>query len=425
MMFERLMERKRFIISLGIYFVLLCYSYYFYFYIFQDYTYQVGYALNLNFIKLLEAIIFTILLGIIYFYYDINKSIYLTYSFILYILLFLPLSVFYWMSNNERPYFYMVVVSFLILQGIFLFYKGFTRRERRYRSNGLYVYLLALTLLLFFAINIYAYVKYGHSIYYLFNLEKVYDIRFKARAAIPTYLKYILQWSALVVIPASIAYFAKIRRYYLIFIPLIIQALIFTINGSKFYLFSLIINLFVFLIYSEKLMYYMLPALNLFITAVLLLKNNFIMSVGIRRAFFVPQSLSFVYYDFFTKHPKLYLSSSILKRFIKNIYKLDSPFIIGRYVYHEPQMSANVNYIANAYSHIGFVGIIIFTLLLGLVLLGFEYFSENNRNRKYIVLISFSSFLALVNSSLLTTLKTHGLLIALFMSILFLKSFRE
>ncbi|WDU82027.1 hypothetical protein [Caloramator sp. Dgby_cultured_2] len=94
-------------------------------------------------------------------------------------------------------------------------------------------------------------------------------------------------------------------------------------------------------------------------------------------------------------------------------------------MYHEPQMSANVNFIANAYSHIGFAGIIIFTLLLALVLLGFEYFSENNRNRKYIVLISFSSFLALVNSSLLTTLKTHGLLIALFMSILFLKSFRE
>ncbi|WDU82028.1 O-antigen polymerase [Caloramator sp. Dgby_cultured_2] len=298
MMFERLMERKRFIISLGIYFVLLCYSYYYYFYVYQDYTYQVGYALNLNYLKLVEAIIFIFLLGLIYFYYDINKSIYLSFSFILYNLLFVPLSVFYWMSDNARAYFYMVVISFIILHVIFLIYKINIRKERIYSSNALYLYLLVATFIVFAIINILAYVKYGNSLYYLFNLEKVYDIRFKSRDILPGYLKYILQWSALVVIPASIAYFAKIRRYYLIVIPLIVQALIFTINGSKFYLFSLIINLFVFLIYSEKLMYYMLPALNLFITSVLLLKNNFIMSVGIRRAFFVPQSLSFVYYDF-------------------------------------------------------------------------------------------------------------------------------
>ncbi|KRQ87439.1 hypothetical protein ABG79_00777 [Caloramator mitchellensis] len=425
MLLERLRIRKAYIFNLAIYFILLCYSYYFYFYIYQDYTYQVGYSLSLNYFKLIEAIVFTVSLGALYLYYDISDSIYLTYSFILYVLLFVPFTVFYWMSNNYRQYFYMVVTAFLILELFFIAYKYFfsTKREKNTRFN--YEYILLFVFAVFLIVNIFAYLKYGHSLYYLINLDEVYNIRYESREKIPTYFKYILQWSALVVIPTSIAYITKIKKYYLLIIPLTVQLLIFTINGSKFYLFSLLINLFVFLIYSGGLMNFMLPALNLFITFVLLWKNNFVMSVGIRRAFFVPQSLSFVYYEFFKSHPKLYLSSSFLKRFVENIYSLDSPFIISRYVYHEPKMSANVNFIANAYSHLGFIGIVLFAIILALILLAFEYFSENNVNRKFVVLISFSSFLALVNSSLLTTLKTHGLLIAMIMSVLFLKSFRD
>jgi hypothetical protein len=274
---------------------------------------------------------------------------------------------------------------------------------------------------LFMIADIVIYIKYGNSVLYLFKLDKVYDIRLKARDAVPGKLKYIISWSAMVIVPASIAWCLKRKQYFLIVLPIIIQVLIFTIGGTKSHIFTLALVVFLYLLFAFKKMEWFVPCLNGLLAASLLLKNAFIMAVVVRRAFFFPMSISYSYYEFFTKFPQLRLSQSIFKRFFENPYKLDAPFIVSRYVYKAPVMSANSNYISNAFANYGFLGILAFTLIIAIILVIIERISYNKVGKKYIILITFCSFYALVNSALFTTLMTHGLIFALLLSFIFFK----
>lgn len=433
--------KKRYFISFTVFFALLSYSYYYFFYFIQNFDNKIGFPLDLNFIKLIESLILLSIISIFYVAYDINNSVYLTFSYILYVFILIPMGVFYWMSNSTRVYFYMYFVAFLLLNVMFVIFreklqdpllkiperlnlskpKDNNENKRAKIINAVFLSII----LVFIIVDIYIYKKYGHSIYYLFNLNEVYNIRHEAREAVPSSMNYIISWSALVIIPSCIAWCVKSKKYILMIVPIFIQVLLFTVGGAKSHLFGLALAIFIFILFKYKFMNYFMRFLNFVLAASLIINNKFIMAVVIRRAFFVPASTSYAYYLFFSKNAKIKLSNSILSSIFENPYKLDPSFIISRYIFREPNMSSNVNFIGNAYANFGFLGIVLFAIILGLVFWAIEYVSLNSKYKEYIILITFSSVFALNNAALLTTLKNHGLLLSIVMSFLFIKSIKE
>ena len=75
----------------------------------------------------------------------------------------------------------------------------------------------------------------------------------------------------------------------------------------------------------------------------------------------------------------------------------------------------NANFLADAYSKLGLLSVILYLIILKLLI----SFSESNRNNKedfIIFSLVITPFIALSNSSLTTTLFSHGLLLSLFVS---------
>lgn len=425
--------KKKFIANNIVLFATLSYGYYFFFYMLQNYSNKIGFPLNPSYYKLAEALILVFIATLFYIKYDMNDSIYVSYSYILYLFIFMPSAVYYWMANMSRAYFYMQFTSFTIVNTFFILYNRYNPLQCTYisklnlsiikdkiKSNDKYLRKVFVVIIIIFLIcDLVIYYFYGHDLSYLFKLDKVYDIRLEARAKVPTKLNYIISWSSVVFVPTALALCFKYKKYYLSIIPIIIQLLLFTIGGNKIYIFALMLTVMMYLLFRFRLMYSLVTIINFGLMGSLIWKNVFLMALAIRRTFIFPASISFNYYEFFNIHPKMYLANSILSRFIGNQYKLDAPFIISRYVYREPEMSANVNFIANAYSNFGFAGIIIFTFILCFVLIFIDKISKNNKNKAIIVLITFSSFYALVNSGLLTAMLSHGIIVAMIVSSFF------
>ncbi|MFU0823639.1 MAG: hypothetical protein ACFWTK_01025 [Clostridium sp.] len=433
--------KKKYFINISVLFALLSYSYYYFFYFIQNFSNKTGFPLHPNGVKLIESIVLIGIVTSFYVIYDINESIYLTFSYVLHIFVFLPMGVFYWMSNSSRAYFYMQFISFLILN---LFYYVFVHKKHKsfeyvsskinflkiknskfytiFNSSKLFNIIFLGIIGLFIIADILAYKLYGNSIYYLFHMKEVYSIRLAARAKVPAKMSYIISWSALVIIPSCIAWCVKHKKYFFIAVPVIIQVLLFTIGGNKSHLFGLALTIFIFILFKNKFMYFFTTFLNFVIATSLIINNKFIMAIVIRRTFFVPASTSNAYYDFFSINPKIKLANSIFRVFFEDPYKLDPSFIISRYIYRLPDMSSNANYIANAYANFGLLGILVFSIILSLVFLFIEYFSLNKKYKEYIILISFSAVFVLTNSALLTTLSNHGLAFSIIMSYVFIKA---
>ena len=99
---------------------------------------------------------------------------------------------------------------------------------------------------------------------------------------------------------------------------------------------------------------------------------------------------------------------------IANIYSnyVSPGFLIGDVYFHNPAGNANANLWADGYANAGFLGIIIITLLLMLLLWIYDSISKKKDLRVALLLIAMPAY-AITNTSLLTSLLSHGWLPAL------------
>ena len=128
----------------------------------------------------------------------------------------------------------------------------------------------------------------------------------------------------------------------------------------------------------------------------------------IHRMVIIPGVVTGYYYDFFSHHPFEMLAHSILKPFLSSPYREAPAFVIGRYYWSSAKMDANANLWASAYSDFGFLGMLFFSALLGIVLNLYDKLSENLDLRFACMVIAFPTMI-LANASLLTSLLTGGI----------------
>lgn len=332
---------------------------------------------------------------------------------------YIPVHTHYALSNRDRVWFYCFTLFWFI---VITLNRSKLRLSFRPLKEGRYITLVVMIVFSILSVLlIYAYMGFSFNI----DLSKVYEIRRNYMAADIPLSGYMISWTAKVVLPLMmlIALFYKKgkRAYLLLIIAISFQLFIFSTSGHKSHLFRIPAVIGLALLVDKKkfltklsLVFSTLVILGMFLY--LLFDEFWIISLFTRRTFLLPAKTSFYYYEYFTKNDLVYLSHSIFKSFINYPYQMSPPHIIGKAYFPESVPGlyawANTGIVADAYMNFGFLGIFLWSVLLAILLKIADAVTES-RNIKIVWPILLMTFYVMVDGAPLTTLLTHGLILAL------------
>ncbi len=252
------------------------------------------------------------------------------------------------------------------------------------------------------------------------SLSDVYDVREEYAAALggSTLVAYLVNAQANVLNPAIIALGCLTRRWWAVGLALAGQLVLYSSTGFKTTLMVLPAILVVLLLYryvSRPFGVILVAGIVAVICASWLLDvvrdDNVVTSLFVRRFLHTPGLLSAIYFAFFSEYDKVQLSHSILSGWIEYPYDLKLPFQISEWATGDPGRSMNANFVADGFAQFGWIGV----AGAGLVLV--VYLRLLDRAACGVPLPVSSAIMvlpsiALCNSSILTAMLSHGLVMA-------------
>lgn len=248
--------------------------------------------------------------------------------------------------------------------------------------------------------------------HFTISLENVYTLRDAAREfSMPILLRYLFAASK-AINPLLLLYGLTKKRYIYSACIVLMQILSFSINGSKTVFFSTLLSIILFYAYKKKYLS-KIPLLFAGITSASILETGiydtiYILGYCIRRVFFLPNQLSWYYFDFFTHHVPDYFRQGFLKWFGVSSPYMDIDHLIGMVYYGHADMGANNGLISDAFTNLGWLGIVIMPLVLTCFLKILNAFSRGIDPRICVISAMTISFI-LVSSFFMTSLFTHGI----------------
>lgn len=129
------------------------------------------------------------------------------------------------------------------------------------------------------------------------------------------------------------------------------------------------------------------------------------------RLLFDPALIDFMFYEqFSTNLPKLLYSESHLGQLFGIEYPYDKPsgWVVNNIYFPAIEAEANTGYLSYSYANAGFLGMLLVSILLVLIL---KLLDKETENKVFAFAFCAYSFSILVNGGLLTTLLTGGILL--------------
>lgn len=253
------------------------------------------------------------------------------------------------------------------------------------------------------------------------DLLSVYDVRdeWKAGTEGLGIIHYLRSWQASAINPLIFALGIYQRRYWISALAILGQYLLYTSTGFKGTLFLILAWFLVALLLRVRnskidgliLVWGMmgLVLITNFLDAVT--NSLFWSSLFTRRFLVTPSMLTNAYVDFFDENPKAYLGHSIFSSFVDYAYEQSIPRVIGGYLGF-PEMAANTNMFADGFANFGWIGIPIVGLLFLFILRLADRASFGLPIMVSGIVLT-GPAMNLSDSGILTTLLTHGLIVAI------------
>jgi hypothetical protein len=252
-----------------------------------------------------------------------------------------------------------------------------------------------------------------------FDFTKVYEFR-RDNAEISAYgfFSYTNNWTYKIFSIFLMTLALHYRRFFLLALLLIAQTYFYAASAHK--------NVFLFPFLIIGIWYYFKRTSSLNVVPVILCSIIFISlstfflfddltvsSLFSRRVFFVPANLTYVYFEFFSINPSVLWSNSILSSYFDYPYDLPVSQRIGQYLGNE-LMSANNGYLSMGFAHLGWLGVFIYTLLIG----GIIKLINDLTYKAMPIWIAIGLTLVplrtlITGSDLFTVLLTHGLILTI------------
>lgn len=371
-----------------------------------------GFTIAIDFLALIESYILTLIIG-----FMVPSNIGRPSHFFIWMLAvgaLIPSLTYYAIHSGSRMFMYMLVLSFIcvvVMSKIALVKIG-TLKEGRVIGIGL---LIATVII----VAVSMIVKGGLSHFNL-NISKVYEHRRDVGALIGTGLwGYINTWAFKVINPALIGWAFWQNRTKLVLAFSVLQILFFGISSHKSVLFypALILVLYLF---AEKrkalnLMTWGLIVVIIVSSAVsILIDYHWLSSLFIRRVFLVPASLNFVYYELFSRIGHVFMSNSVLSWLFEYPFHVNPVLLVSEYLYGHQNTWANNGFLATGYMHFGFLGMIIFSLIVGVLLWLLDILVYRRLPLWLgISIVTMPIFSLFTSADLTTALLTHGILVGM------------
>jgi hypothetical protein len=366
-----------------------------------------GFGLDINYIKVIESYIIIVIFSF-FLKHRIRKP---SDFFILFLfsMIMVPLTSIFSLQDKDREFMYYMVLSFIV---IIIFSK--TKNIRMlYIKNGhkiVFFSTIVIGILLFGWI-----IMRGGLKYLNFNLFAVYDFRRTvAELIFPGYLAYLMTWFGKVMNPFIIAYNLWRKNKTGAIIAICVQILFFAITAHKSILFYPIITLFVYKASQKSNFAQMVPfglAMVNFFSIVVYYFNGSLTLITLfsRRVLLLTSKIHYQYYDFFKENGFLYYSNrDWFPKIIDYPYSLPIQLVINDGV----GGWANTGFLANGYIHFGLIGMIIYSIIVGVIFSYIDYISKNHLPTWVCIGIMIAPVFSLTSGDLPTVLLNHGLILA-------------
>jgi oligosaccharide repeat unit polymerase len=333
-----------------------------------------------------------------------------------FVIVLIPLISLYSLADAPATFIFMCFLSFSILVAFYHVDFNFIKKIKIPNQNLVYFIIMIIVGVSFY---VYGWQIYTGGIGRLnFNLNLVYEVRQNFSETHGFLMGYFLPWQGYIVNIAIFLWGFLKKKQWMIYISIAAQLLLFGMTGYKSFLLVPVLALGIYMIWekSNMLSYVFIGAFFLIIISYVIFLgtgDHILPSIFIRRLFYVPASNHIIYFDYFSQpgHPFVMLSNSILSPFIKYPYDITLIKVIA-FEYWGRDFNPNVGYLGDAFAHFGYIGMILFSMVLG-IFLRFVDRVGNRLPRKFVAGLMAASSASLTNSALFTCLLTHGLIVAL------------
>ena len=312
---------------------------------------------------------------------------------------FIPMTS-YWYCKVQLLPFMIACIIFWTLFLLLMLYQKVPNIDYMIRPNRAVIWFITilLSIVVIYISGVYAHFRFN------FSLENVYDLRSEARQFnMPIILRYI--WaSASNVLPICMIYFLNSNYKKIAWLIFIVILLNFSINGVKSTLFKMIICLFLYYSFIKN---YNQIIHILFVVIVLMAIAEFkylgtiaISDVLIRRAFFIPNMLDGLFYDYIYTHGPTFYSHE----------GTNIAFSIGDIYFNDENMRCNNGLFTDAFINLGWIGVFLYPIIFSSF---FKICEAGFKGIKSQILFFACIILVITfRSSLFTTsLATHGILL--------------
>lgn len=341
---------------------------------------------------------------------------------LLILLSYIPMLTIFGLKDESRAFMYAATAFWIVVSFLLVYTAGISLRPLRLSKLISYSISIGLSVIVL-------YISYRYfGISFNFDWSKIYDIRAEYVAVNVPLSGYFFDWQGHIVNPMLFAIFAIKKRWFYAALIILFQFLLFSTIGIRNMLFSVpFVLILMWIVNRKNPVTYMAIGLagivSLGILSYSLVTDVWLSSLFTRRTLLVPAQLYFFYYDFFSEHGPIFLSTTrIFRTFIKYPYDVYPPHLIAETYFNLPDMGANTGIVGDAYMNFGFLGMFIWAFLLAMILKLLDACSRGKDMRIVIATVALP-IITITNSALLTNILTHGLLLAIILAYLLPRRF--
>ena len=255
----------------------------------------------------------------------------------------------------------------------------------------------------------------------------VYDTRTAYSEKVGGILGYLFSPISRVVIPFLFIYSLENKKRFLMIVSIVSIIMMYLLNGalkSIFFGFLACVLFYKGTYYFKEKRFLLAMLLGTIMSLIEPLVNGTaIITDYMRRIFFVPAYLFQVYFDYFESQPTYFLHSRIAKILgysLKN-HSISGtiPHFIGEEIIGKTGLSANVGIFVEGFISFGTVGVIIASIIFGLII---KYLNKRSLSPAYFGMVF--TYIYVINTSFIETLFiTHGLLFYLIFALIIIPNY--
>lgn len=260
--------------------------------------------------------------------------------------------------------------------------------------------------------------RFGLPVLSSLSFNDVHQIR--AEVNLSTFESILQNVLCKAICPVYLVVTLKEKRWGWFAFALLVQLYTYSVTGFKSYLFIPVILIALQLVPKLSVKKTILAGLPLgsFFLGLLysITHSNMLYALIGDRIIFMPARIKFSYFDYFSQYDFVYFSQNSFSKIfgIQSNYSTPVPYLIGELYFNKPEMWTNTGFMADAYSNLGVLGMVLMATLLAAVLIVLRYAlrSADGKLQKAIQSIFVTFFIALNDGPVISELFSGGMLVA-------------